>query len=230
MPEGIQIDFFQLPDNPAADLFESDWIAPDEWDRAAAIRHEPTRAMFLFSRAKLRQCLCRLTDCPPENIHYEYDVYGKPQLPPTTGRPQVHFNISHSDQLLAIACSGNAPVGIDVQIHRKRQNYADLAQRFFSKKEIQFLSEAHDPSDYTALFYQIWVHKEAFVKAVGKGLRIPLQAFTVQPEAYSVYLPEINDWSEISKMPYSIQRLEPPLDGYSAAIAWQGIDGKLKLG
>jgi len=104
-------------------------------------------------------------------ICFNYNEYGKPQF---QNFSDFHFNISYSDQWVVIVLD-HSPVGIDIE--QVRPIDLALADYFFTEKEIHQLFM--QPIEYRInYFYKLWTLKESYIKAVGKGLSIPLQSFS----------------------------------------------------
>jgi 4'-phosphopantetheinyl transferase len=121
-----------------------------------------------------------------QKLIFGVNKYGKPYLKNYTG---IEFNISHSGTW--ITCSiDSLPVGIDIE-QIKTINLG-IAERFFSKEEVKALMyKCIDNRE--AFFYELWTLKESYIKAIGKGLSIPLDSFTIQIEGekisvYSLYI------------------------------------------
>lgn len=106
-----------------------------------------------------------------------YGVHGKPCL---AEYPDIHFNLSHSGGM-AIAVFADAAVGCDIELV-ERADMA-LAEKFFSKKEYQYLAGFSDERQQDEAFYRLWTLKESFVKAAGVGLALPLSAFEIEISA-----------------------------------------------
>lgn len=109
---------------------------------------------------------------------YETPVILSGGKPVFVENKDVHFNLSHSGDYVALAY-GDAPLGVDIE----RVARADLkiAKRFFAKEEYEHLAEREE-EEQADLFARIWTAKEAVVKASGKGLSIPLERFSVLGE------------------------------------------------
>jgi 4'-phosphopantetheinyl transferase len=109
---------------------------------------------------------------------YTYNVstnaFGKPYL---KSHPGFQFNLSHSGNWVVAAIS-DKPLGIDVEQISVLNDFMDIAKRFYSEKEYAFLIECEEKIRLS-LFYDIWTKKESLIKAIGKGLSIPLKSFTV---------------------------------------------------
>ena len=102
----------------------------------------------------------------------ETDAYGKPYL---VGR-EYEFSLSHSGSYAACALS-DAEIGLDIQILSKCDER--LVRRFFTEKEQEAIFRAEDRD---AAFTRLWCRKESFFKAIGTGLRLPLDAYNVSAE------------------------------------------------
>lgn len=94
--------------------------------------------------------------------NYKIDEFGKPY------GEKVEFNFSHSGNIAVCAISDN-PVGVDVE--KIRNVSMDIAKRKFCTNEYDFIINSTNSTDS---FFEYWVKKESYVKALGKGLRIPL--------------------------------------------------------
>lgn len=98
--------------------------------------------------------------------------FGKPSL---IGNP-FHFNITHSGSWVACAVH-DAEIGIDVEdIHKVDLSIAD---RFFGEEEKRFITAAPSEEDQKMIFFRMWVLKESYIKAFGKGMSCPLSSFAV---------------------------------------------------
>ena len=102
-----------------------------------------------------------------------YNAHGKPYV---EGNP-LYFNLSHAGNY-AVAAFADAPVGVDMeQLGRAK---AAVANRFFTEEEQKMLSGSLDePEEWQRRFAWIWTRKESYIKAVGEGMRIPLDSFCV---------------------------------------------------
>jgi len=163
----------------AADLdtvgVETDVLSEDELERADRFRFERDRRRFVAARSVLRRMLARYVDTGPAAISFEYGQYGKPDVP---GAP-VSFNVSHSGSYALLAIGPRFELGVDVEVlDVARADDLLVAKQFFSLREIETL-RAHAPSARPRAFLRCWTRKEAFVKARGDGLSLPLHDFDV---------------------------------------------------
>jgi 4'-phosphopantetheinyl transferase len=153
-------------------------LAPDELSRASRFRFEKERRRFIVARGMLRRILGRYLGVDPGQLGFSYTDYGKPALI-SPSRPQtLNFNLSHSHQLALIAITDQRQVGIDVEHVRPIPDLEDLAQRFFSAQENAAL-QALPEEEKLRGFFNCWTRKEAYIKARGEGLSLPLGQFDV---------------------------------------------------
>lgn len=75
--------------------------------------------------------------------------------------PNFHFNISHSENLIAVAVA-DSPVGVDIE--KLRNTNLKIAERFFSEREKGFVKDSDS-------FLYVWTRKEALLKKTGEGLK-----------------------------------------------------------
>lgn len=150
-------------------------LSPDEKERAARFKFERDRIHFVSARSILRELLGAYVGLPPEDLRFSYGSHGKPAL--ATG-PEIEFNLAHSHGLAVYAFARGREVGADVE--RIRPDFAGeyIATRHFSPRELNAW-RALPPSAKTREFFKVWTCKEAYIKARGLGLHIPLESFEV---------------------------------------------------
>ena len=153
-------------------------LSPDERERASRFVFARDRRRFIVTRACLRALLARACDVPAVAIRFAYAERGKPSLACGTGAPPVHFNVSHSGDLALIALAPDTPLGIDVEAVRPLADRSDIASRYFTATEARTIATV--PSHERDLaFFLCWTRKEAFSKALGDGLALPLDRYRV---------------------------------------------------
>jgi len=147
-------------------------MSPPELRRLATMQHPRARAEFLTGRWLIRGILGRLLGMEPTAVRLLETEAGSLSV---EGEPFV-FNLSHTDGLVALATSAHGELGVDVEWSARRGRTVELAERYFAAPEIEALralpEEAQRPR-----FFQLWTLKEAYIKARGLGLRIPLHSF-----------------------------------------------------
>ena len=207
-------------------------LSSEEISRCKQITHTPTRTTFILSRYLLRTQLAMLTGWPPEAIRYNYNPCGKPSLKPTTASPEnpdrIHFNLSHSGKAIALAFSKTCAVGVDIQLHNTKKALRNLASRYFSSQEQKKLFGISDPSQFVQFFYTAWTQKEAYIKAIGTGLRTPLNSFSIEPDNISPFSPFLHDSTSASGSEYTVQSIREVPSDYALAICWKGRSQTIK--
>ena len=161
------------PANPGASV-----LSADEQERAARFHFEKDRIHFTRCRSALRNLLAVYLTVPPDEIHFEYQANGKPQLAVAQNPNALQFNVSHSGGLALIAIGSEHKLGIDIETTRRDIDAEALAERFFSIRERAGLSSLSKDLRVRG-FFACWTRKEAFLKAMGTGLSFPLADFSV---------------------------------------------------
>ncbi len=150
------------------------FLSKEEKLRAQRFRFEKHRNAFLAAHAQMRYLLARYLECSVKDIRFEHNEHGKPYLPGS----HIEFNLSHSKQVGLLAVNLNEPLGVDVEWRRPDFGGMKIARRFFSPQEVTELEQLPEDQRVHA-FFNGWSRKEAYIKALGKGLAIPLSKFSV---------------------------------------------------
>ncbi|NOQ13181.1 MAG: 4'-phosphopantetheinyl transferase superfamily protein [Methyloprofundus sp.] len=177
----------------------SDYLAVlDDSELTTAERFKSTEARkrYIICHGILRQLLAERVNESAANLRIDKAEFGKPFLP---DHPEISFNMSHSGDILAIAISSLCQLGIDVEYYKTRNTWEGLVKKCFAPEEAEYWYSLNNTERKHA-FYQFWVKKEAFVKAVGKGITLGLNQCVVNPHHSSSFLrvPELgreaNQW------------------------------------
>jgi 4'-phosphopantetheinyl transferase len=198
---------------------ESEILSTDERQRAEKYHFETDKKHFIVARAALREILSRYLDTAPHRVVFSRNQYGKPSISAEISNNLIEFNFSRSREIALCAVTRGRAVGVDIEFINEDSANLEIARRFFSPDEIAALQDI--PAELkTAAFYSCWTRKEAFIKAVGKGLSYPLQNFSVSvlPEEIAPLI-NINDLQE--KNHWSMFSFTPKR-GYAAALAVEG--------
>lgn len=153
-------------------------LSCEERRRASKFVLDRDRRRFVVARARLRELLAQRLDLSPAAIELEYGAGGKPRLAQRVGDPDLRFNVSHCGDVAAFAFTMGREVGIDVEAMRVLPDADAIAAWAFSRREndaYRALASRERPLG----FFNCWTRKEAFVKALGDGLRFPLDRFDV---------------------------------------------------
>lgn len=150
-------------------------LEPDELDRAGRFHFEKHRRHFVVARGFLRSVVARYLETQPESLRFAYGEYGKPAL---ATEHVLRFNLSHSHEVALLAVALDAELGVDVEHIRADFASEDIARRFFSRAEVEVFN-ALPREEQVAAFFRCWTRKEAYIKAIGKGLSQALDEFDV---------------------------------------------------
>lgn len=164
----------------------------NETARAGRFRFERDRNRYVASHGILRALLARYLDCAPAALRFAIGSHGKPSL----SDGDLRFNLSHSRHLALFAISRAVTVGCDVEFHDERFLAENIPEHFFSPAEIAEL-QSLPPSERLAAFFAGWTRKEAFIKASGLGLSLPLDSFDVSlaPSTQPILSRGCDGWS-----------------------------------
>lgn len=145
-------------------------LSPDEQQRANRLVKPQDKSRFVVARGILRYLLGQYLNLKPQAIIFDYLARGKPILAASHHCSKLQFNVSHSQQLALYAfVQSDYGIGIDVEWVRAIPNFCKMVQRFLTQKESAYLLSL-PPSLQQTTFFQFWTAKEAYLKAIGKGL------------------------------------------------------------
>ena len=146
-----------------------EWLSPDERERALHFRFERHRRRYLVAHIALHEILGDSLAIKPAHLSFDVGLHGKPKLCQWLAPSGIEFNLSHSHELALIAvCHGRA-VGVDVEHVREEFEFKEVAERFFTAKEVAAMRGLPSTLQRQA-FFKCWTSKEAFLKAKGTGL------------------------------------------------------------
>lgn len=201
-----------------------DDLSLDERRRAARFHYDIDRDRYIARHGLLRLILGGYLHISPAQLKFIYNSYSKPALSSEFESQALQFNLSHSQGLALIAVSCGRAVGVDIEWIWTDVEYRQIAESYFSPVEKAALNAIND-HDLPLAFFNCWVCKEAFIKAHGEGLSLPLDQFDVcvDPNQPARLLDIRGEWGGDSKQHWQrwgMQRLQPAT-GYIAAIAAQ---------
>jgi 4'-phosphopantetheinyl transferase len=205
-----------------ADLAAFDRVlAPDERARAARFAVSHLRRNYMFSRGALRMLLSTYAGTPPADLSFTYGPQGKPSSP---GR--VRFNASHSGDHALYAFTLDSEVGVDIEGIRRIPELQQIARQFFCRAEESDLL-ALPPDQQEFAFARCWTRKEAYIKAKGGGLSIPLDSFRVSlrptEDARFLVLPQTE-----AGVQWNLHHLEI-FSAFASAVAYPGNTRRLHI-
>jgi 4'-phosphopantetheinyl transferase len=200
-------------------------LSEDELSRADRFHFTKDRNHYIVARGLLRKLLATYLDLSAAELRFAYAEKGKPSLKTEQGG-SINFNLAHSGGLALYAFSLGREVGVDLEFIREDLAEEKIAQRFFSVREIEELKTV--PADLRKqAFFNCWTRKEAYIKARGEGLSMPLDEFDVSlvPGESAALLRNHKEPAEVSR--WSMQSVAVPT-GYVAALVGEGHDWRLK--
>jgi 4'-phosphopantetheinyl transferase len=168
-------------DGPALADSEESVLSSDEMARANRFHFEKDRVRFIRCHSALRRLLGEYLALPAPAIRFKYLTNGKPQVDAEQNPRSLQFNVSHSGELALIAVGaidGEKQLGVDIEKIRGDVDTNLLSERFFSSLEREGLRWLPEHLRVPG-FFACWTRKEAFLKATGDGLSVPLADFSV---------------------------------------------------
>ena len=205
----------EASDSVAANL--ESVLTPEEKERAARFRFESLRRSFVVTRGVLRCLLGRYSDVHPSRIRFNYGLKGKPALAPATG---IEFNTTHSDGVAVFGFTLGCPIGLDLERIRPLSDIQQIAEHFFCSEEAAEIMSSR-PDERERAFFHCWTRKEAYIKATGDGLSVPLDSFrvTLQPDEPAGFIHLGHDRNAANAWRLHDLCL---VSGYAAALAYYG--------
>lgn len=142
-------------------------LSDEEKVRVERLHKLEDQRNYVVGQGLKRLVLSAYAGCHPKEIEFEYNQYGKPLL--SDPNATIMFNVAHSKNIVLLAVSRGAEIGIDVEYVNSALDWSAIASNFFSADELQHL-EPYTGDEKTSLFYTCWTQKEARLKALGLGL------------------------------------------------------------
>jgi 4'-phosphopantetheinyl transferase len=203
---------------PAALACRWQVLSEDERQRADRFRFDRDRRRFIAAHSALRHILSGYVGAPPHTLRFDVNGYGKPTLAWPAGR--LEFNLSHAGKWAVTVVAAHA-VGVDIE--RIREDFAtyEIAERFFAPEEVRELL-ALPADERVKAFFLCWTRKEAYIKARGQGLSIPLDSFAVSLDPDRPRL--LRDDLDAQSSRWHFANLVAP-EGYLATVVVEGASG-----
>lgn len=154
------------------------WLSDEELERQGRFKKSSDRHLFLVAHGFVRSTLSRYLDIAPADWKFAIGEYGRPEID-HPGAPPLRFNLSHTVDRVVCGVTLAIDCGVDVEQSRRIAEPLKLAQRFFAPREREELA-ARTGEDLVVRFFQYWTLKEAYIKARGLGLQIPLDEFAFE--------------------------------------------------
>ena len=195
-----------------------DLLSSIEQDRASKFKFETHRRRYITAHAALRSILSLYVNRPARELQFAWGPYGKPKMASIHDQKKIAFNLSHSHEAAVIAVAQGREIGVDVEWVREDFAFDELAQGFFTTREVAAL-HALPPHLQRKAFYKCWTSKEAFLKAKGTGLSGQLDEVEIVLTDHVVRVQgKIPNLSLIELTVYA---------GYVAALVVDGVEPRL---
>ncbi len=223
-----EVHVWQVSLNECASKIESlqQTLCMEEKKRSERFYFQGDRENFIVARGLLREILSRYLGSLPRNLRFCYSSTGKPALTKAFDGDRLRFNLSHSHGCVLYAITQNRDIGIDIERIRTDFSYEQIASSIFSLREKAVFFQLPILLRHQA-FFNCFTRKEAYIKATGQGLSLPLEQIdvTLVPGEPADLLG--TKWNPLEAWRWSLQDIfvDP---NYAAAVAVEGDDWQLK--
>ena len=214
---------------PRADLRKLErTLTAGERERITSLASEVDRRRATASRGLVRNILAGYVERPAAELAFTYGPAGKPEMSVAGRGEPLHFNSTHSGDVLLVAVGRVPSLGIDVERIRPVARFERVARRAFSEVERRRI-DALGPAERNEAFITCWTRKEACVKAVGEGVWSAFGRFEVslEPDASAAVLTVDGDSAAAAE--WSLYHIEPA-EGYVGALAVRGVGWRVSGG
>jgi 4'-phosphopantetheinyl transferase len=220
MPSERKLDLWLISANLTEQERQWGWsmLAPAEQERAGRFRFEADRNRFVAARSALRSILAARTGATPQSLMLRAGEHGKPALEDAAWE----FNVSHSGACVLIGVCREVACGVDIEVSDKRRSEEDIAERFFSAREVEWMRK------HPRGFFRLWTAKEAVIKAVGRGLSVPLPDVDVTDVVAGRNSSIFLETPDVVPRKIFVRELAL-VEGYAAAVATDGAEAALRI-
>lgn len=191
-------------------------LSEDERIRVARFHRRRDGNRWFVARSALRCILARYYGLQPNALNFTINEFGKPSVTQANLSSPIRFNLSHSRDLALIAVA-HIDIGIDIEFIDPQLQWQPLSKDILSEEEFRWLTAQPKELQYQNFFW-LWTSKEAYTKGRGKGLTMPLTAFTIPTESTEENRTVIDNSAWSDGVPWWIHALATDRD-YAAALA-----------
>ncbi|MBN2738487.1 MAG: 4'-phosphopantetheinyl transferase superfamily protein [Spirochaetales bacterium] len=177
---GYELYTLELPEWRPLLMELTEFLSAEEKDQIPK-KIVSVREQFICGHGILRHLLSQRINRPPQTIDFKTNPWSKPYLSKTDHPQSPYFNISHDKDKVLIGVSENREIGVDIMYIEEKRDILEIAKRYYSKSEQDFLFRQSGFEQYKS-FYYIFCQKEALIKAHGQGLSLGLEKFSVEPD------------------------------------------------
>ncbi len=210
----IEITLVKIKDSLPFDKYFMEYLSFERRIRIFNFTNEADKKRSLLAELLIKKETNEHTGIPVDKVRIGFNQYGKPYIPNTRN---FKFNVSHSGSFVVIAVNKYS-IGIDIE--QIKEIDMAIAKRFFTGNEYAFIESLEKSADRIDAFYQLWTLKESYIKATGKGLRIPLNSFEFLTKDEIIFRDKNN------KSKYSFNSIK--LDEYWMSFCYEEKNANIK--
>jgi 4'-phosphopantetheinyl transferase len=167
-PQSVHL-WYALSDEAEAEAASRQLLSDEELRRYDRLLLPEARHRFAVAHTLVRSVLSLYADVEPQAWRFSTGPHGKPEIAHPGGLPPLRFNLSHTAGLSACAVTLDRDIGVDVEMTGRRVARMEIARRFFAPQEAAAVEAEPER------FFDYWTLKEAYIKATGRGLSMPLR-------------------------------------------------------
>jgi 4'-phosphopantetheinyl transferase len=193
------------------------WLSDGERERHARFRFEEDREAYLVAHALTRRALGHVAGVAPNELSFSIGEHGRPEIAGPSRALALRFNLSHTRGLVACGVACGHDIGVDVERIDREVALLGVARHVFSERENAGLLSLSG-SAQRLRFFELWTLKEAYVKAIGKGLAAPLKSISFLPEAHDPVAVHFAEQALDDPSAWCFRRHEPG-PGHRLAVA-----------
>jgi 4'-phosphopantetheinyl transferase len=161
-------------------------LSQQEQDRAARFHFEHDRKSYIAAHGMVRSMLSLLDHRHPHDIEFSTSDFGKPEyIMQSKLTPRIRVNISHTHHMAIAAIALDSDIGVDIEWLGRHIRCLEIAQSVMTDEERAFIASVEKDQTLTC-FLTFWTLKEAYIKATGKGLSLPLNQFHFSLEPLAI--------------------------------------------
>ena len=159
-----------------------DLLSEEELEKHKSFKFGRDRDLYLITHGLVRAALSRYSEVTPDRWVFQCNPYGRPEIAQSNGNPQLRFSVSRARGLVVCLIALSIDVGVDTENIRKLDNLTALSENIFTSLELSNIRKLPE-SDQVDEFFTLWTLKEAYIKAKGMGLSLPLNQFAFYLDA-----------------------------------------------
>lgn len=201
-----------------------DFLSDQEKDKSNRFKFEKDRLRYITRHVFLREVLACYLNIAFDQIKFTENNYGKPFVDDSVNLQSLQFNLSKSNNHILLALTRIRLIGCDIERHNENLDYSAIINNYFSTQEINLILAN---SKQRMRFFDYWTVKEAYIKARGEGMSLPLDQFTLYIDNNDIVSMHENLMEPRDVGKWHIRQLKIAA-GFSAAIAIEGEINSIK--